>query len=96
MADSSYFIAWQMTNNYDLRMRVAASAQQEADASGTPLDDPEQWSQERRWTWATQTNWIAAVQSALDVGITEWGRQPGVITDQMILSYVQPALAQEP
>lgn len=88
MAQSGYYTAWLMTNNLDLVMRVAASAQQEmerADITG----DPEQWARDHRWDWATQTDWVAAVQAATDTGITEWGRQAGVVTDQMILSYVQ-------
>ena len=93
MADSAYYTAWQMTQNMDLQMRVAASAQQEAEATGAAVADPEAWARERRWEWATQTDWIAAVQAAQDTGITEWGRNPGVVTDQHVLSYVQAALA---
>ena len=93
MAESSYFVAYQITNNYDLRMRIAASAQQESDAAGSAIADPEQWAMDRRWDWATQSDWVAAVQSAIDTGITEWGKSAGVITDQHILSYVQTALA---
>lgn len=93
MAQSSYYTAWQITNNNDLTMRVAASAQQESEATGTPVEDPTIWAQQHRWEWGTQTDWVAAVQSAIDVGITEWGKQPGVVTDQMILSYVQAAVA---
>ncbi len=93
MAESSYYTAYLMTNNMDLSNRIAASAQQEA--TSAQLDDfqPEQWAQQHRWSWATQSDWIAAVQSAMDTGIADWGRRPGVITDQMILSYVQPAVA---
>jgi hypothetical protein len=92
MAQSAYYTAFQMTHNMDLTMRVAASAQQEAEARGMTID-PEAWAQERRWDWATQADWIAAVQAAIDTGITEWGRNPGVVTDQHILSYVQTAMA---
>jgi hypothetical protein len=92
MASSSYYVAWQMTNNFDLLNRVAASVQQESEA-GTPIADPEAWAREHRWDWATQTDWVAAVQAAQDSGITEWGRSPSVVTDQHILSYVQAALA---
>ena len=90
MADSTYFTAWGMTTNNDLMMRVAASAQQE----GAP-GDPEQWSREHRWDWATKSDWIAAVQAAQDTGITAWGQNPGVVTDGMILSYVQSTVAAE-
>lgn len=91
MALSSYYVAWLMTQNIDLTMRVAASAQQESEAT-TPIADPEAWARERRWDWSTQTDWIAAVSAAIDTGITAWGAHPGVVTDQHILSYVQSAV----
>ena len=93
MALSTYYTAWLMTQNIDLTMRVAASAQQEADYRGTPIGDVEGWAHDRRWDWATQTDWIAAVQAAIDTGITEWGKAPDVVTDQHILSYVQSTIA---
>jgi hypothetical protein len=92
MADSAYYVAWQMTQNMDLMMRVAASVQQESEASTTPIEDPEIWSREHRWDWATQADWIAAVTAAIDTGITAWGNNPSVVTDQHILSYVQSAM----
>ena len=95
MAESIYYTAYLLTNNHDLAMRVAASAQQESAASGTPMENPDQWAQDHRWDWATQSDWISAVQSAIDTGITAWGQEVGVVTDQMILSYVQAALAAE-
>ena len=95
MAGSVYFTAWEMTQNFDLMMRVAASAQQESEASMTPIDDVEVWAREHRWEWATQTDWIAAVQAAQDTGICEWGSSPSVITDQHILSWVQSVLTPE-
>ena len=95
MAQSSYYTAWLITNNNDLTMRVAASAQQESEHSGTPVDDPTIWAQQHRWEWGTQSDWVAAVQAAIETGITEWGQAAGVVTDQYILSYVQAALAAE-
>lgn len=95
MATSVYHIAWQMTQNYDLMMRVAASARQESEALGAPIDDVEQWAKDRRWDWSTQSDWIAAVQGAQANGISEWGLNPGVIPDQYILSYVQSTIASE-
>jgi hypothetical protein len=88
MAESAYFTAWQMTQNMDLTMRVAASAQQEAEAASLTLD-PEEFARTERWDWATQSDWVSAVQAAMATGITEWGRNAGVVTDQMILSWVQ-------
>ena len=96
MAESAYWVAWQMTMNADLMMRVAASAEQESEASATPVEDVEAWARDRRWEWATQSDWIAAVQSAMDSDIAAWGKDPGVVTDQHILSYVQTALAEAP
>lgn len=91
MANSDYYIAWQMTQNFDLMNRVAAAAQQESHAD--PIADVETWARDRRWDWATKTDWIAAVQAAINTGITAWGSNPGVITDGHILAYVQSALA---
>lgn len=94
MDNSAYYTAWEMTQNIDLMMRVAAAAQQEAMAAQTPdFNNPEDWARARRWEWATKADWIAAVQSAKETGITVWGINPNVITDGMILSYVQPAVA---
>lgn len=93
MAGSAYYTAWLMSQNVDLTMRVAAAAQQEAEAGSVTIEDVEAWARERRWDWATQADWIAAVQAAMDTGITAWGSNPGVVTDQHILSYVQGALA---
>lgn len=93
MTDSTYFVAWQMTQNFDLMMRVAASAQQESETTASPIADVEAWARERRWEWATQTDWIAAVSAAQASGITEWGSNAAVVTDQHILSYVQGAIA---
>jgi hypothetical protein len=93
MPESTYFVAYQLTLNEDLMFRVAASVQQESETAGTPIDNPDIWAREHRWGWATQADWCAAVQSAMDTGITAWGSNPSVVTDYMILSYVQGALA---
>lgn len=93
MAESAYYVAYLMTNNYDLVNRVAASAQTEFARTTETGQDPYEWSMAHRWEWATQTDWVAAVQGALATGITEWGRNVAVVTDQMILSWVQPAIS---
>lgn len=90
MANSAYYTAWQMTQNMDLMMRVAASAQQEAAAAQVPDFNPEEWARVHRWEWATQADWVAAVNGAMASGITAWGSNGAVVTDQMILSWVQP------
>lgn len=94
MSKSAYFVSWEMTQNRDLMMRVAASAQQEASAAQIPDFDPETWAHDNRWKWATLSDWVAAVSAAMETGITAWGTAPAVITDGMILSYVQPAVSQ--
>lgn len=91
MASSGYYTAFLMTQNTDLMMRIAASAQQETEP-GSDID-PEAWARDRRWDWSTKSDWIAAVQGAIDNGITAWGMHPGVVTDGHILSYVQSAMA---
>jgi hypothetical protein len=96
MAESAYYVAYLMTNNYDLLNRVAASAQQEIERLGLTDIDPYEWSVTHKWEWATQDDWTAAVLAAITTGITEWGRNPNVVTDQMILSWVQPAIAPAP
>lgn len=88
MAESNYYIAYLMSTNWELTQRVAASAQQEGVDT-----DPEQWAKDHKWEWSTQSDWIAAVAAAQETGITEWGRSASVVTDQMILSYVQGAVA---
>ena len=93
MSSSIYYTAWQMSQDIGLMMRVAASAQQESEASQTPIGDPEAWARDRRSDWGTQIDWVQAVQAAMETGITAWGSNPNVVTDQHILSYVQAAIA---
>lgn len=96
MAQSSYYVGYQIAYNPDLLYRVAAAAQQEAERVGISPFDPEAWAQTHRWEWGTQTDWVSAVQAAQETGVSEWGKQPNVVTDQMILSWVQPALIEPP
>ena len=91
---SSYYVASQITINPDVQARITAAAQQEAEAQSTTID-PYQWMFDHRWDWGTQADWVQAVEAAQETGITEWGRNPGVITDQHILSYVQTTMAAE-
>ena len=93
MAESSYYVAFLLTINSELTMRVAAAAQQEG---GESMPDPESWAREHRWQWGTQADWVAAVAAAIDTGITLWGNNPAVITDQHILSWVQSAIPPTP
>ena len=42
-----------------------------------------------RYDWAAAPGWGAAWESALAANVEEPGKDPGVITDEMILSQVQ-------
>lgn len=91
MPQSAYHVAYQIRSDYDLHVRVAASAQQEYGATSGDQFDPELWATAHSWEYAAQTDWIAAVMSAIDNGLTSWGADPAVVTDQHILSFVQSA-----
>jgi hypothetical protein len=95
MPYSAYHVAYQIKSDNDLHVRVSAAAQQEAEAAGGLQGgfDPESWALARSWGYGTQTDWIAAVSTALENGVPKWGADPGVITDQHILSYVQAQFA---
>jgi hypothetical protein len=92
MAQSAYLTAYMIVTDYDIHVRVSAAARQESEAAPPVLDDPETWARDHAWDYGTQTDWVAAVMSAIDAGITDWGKDPVVITDQHILSYVQSVM----
>lgn len=74
-----------------MRGRVAQAAAQEGCADAGL--DPDQWTYEWRRVWASAPGWDAAWESSLaghpnDPDYTP-GEDPGVITDQMILTQVQ-------
>lgn len=89
MPYSAYHVAYQIVTDGDVAVRVAAAAKQEDDG----LQDPTAWAADHAWDYGTQSDWIASVMYALDSGKTDWGKDPGVITDQHILSFVQSAMA---
>lgn len=94
MPYSTYHVAHQIVTDYDVHVRVAAAAQQETEGGGLVGGfDPEAWASAHSWHYGTQSDWIAAVMSALEAGVPKWGADPAVITDQHILSYVQAAMA---
>ena len=93
MAQSSYYIGYLISVTGDLSMRVAACAQAEADRASVDIGDPEAWAQTHRWDYAMAPGWVAKVESAVENGITDWGKDPAVITDGDILATVQPMMS---
>lgn len=83
----SYQSIAQMQKDPQLKERIAACCAQEGEAS------PEQSANEIMWQCVSHADWAAAYESA----VINFNRNPGgdgrVITDQMILSAVQDALA---
>jgi hypothetical protein len=77
-----------MAADVDLTRRVAAAYAQEPYPQLEPLD----WANSKAFTWASSPGWDAAWASALAGGDEQPGRNPGVITDGMILSAVQGML----
>lgn len=85
----AYLTVATMAENRALRSRVAACAAQEQ-SLGAPVDgDPTDWAYRERLTWAAAPGWSDAWESAEAGGVEDPGRDPGVITDAMILSRVQ-------
>jgi hypothetical protein len=81
----SYWDISQMSVDEDLVAREQACAAQELPAGAPPW----QWVQERSLLLASQPGWSEAWASAVAGGLPNPGRDPGVITDGMILSAVQ-------
>ena len=89
---SEYYVGYLVQQDADLRRRVAACAQQQADAAVVDIGDPEVWAAENSWHYAMAPGWVAKANSAIVAGIVAWGQDPGVITDADILSWVQPEI----
>lgn len=84
----SYSAIARMVTDTDLQMRITACAAQEG------IIQPERWSEAKRWDLAVTPGWAAAYASALaNPEIERPGDDPGVITDGMILSAVQPLVS---
>ena len=102
MADSYYSISL-IANDADMTQRLYAAATQQqhlgsVDFGYTNVAAPfsaQQWVNDYRYVWASSPGWGAAWDSALAGGIPEPGKDPGVITDGMILATIQ-ALAGVP
>lgn len=80
----SYWDISQMAADPDLLARVAACAAQEQDSPGAW-----QWAVDNMLVLAAQPGWAEAWASAQASGNPAPGRDPGVITDGMILAAVQ-------
>jgi hypothetical protein len=96
MAISEYYATYMITNDSDFRLRITACARTESEAAGAPIANPDEWAFNTRWDWATTPGWAAKVQSALDLPVENWGRDPSVITDGDILSCIQPMVQPSP
>lgn len=92
VALSSYYVGSLLQQDASLGKRVAAAAQQQADAATVDIGDPEEWAAAHSWSYAMAPGWVPKVESAIVSGIVEWGQDPAVITDQDILSWVQPEI----
>lgn len=89
---SSYYVGYLVKQDADLRNRVAACAQQQADAAVVDIGDPQVWAEENSWAYAMAPGWVGKVESAIANGIVAWGQDPTVITDGDILSWTQPEI----
>ena len=76
-----------LSNDGDFINRVAACSATEHET------DPANWAQEHRWVMAATPGFGDAYASALAGNVERPGNDPAVITDQQILSAVQPIIA---
>ena len=84
-----YLSVSQMTQSSSLSQRISACAAVEQTSGNPPAGDPETWTWEHRWDWASTPGWSAAWDSAVAGGVDNPGADDTVITDGMILSRVQ-------
>lgn len=89
----SYMSIYKASIDEHLRSRVAACVAQEQGVGGDR--SPESWTMTHALRWAATPGWPEAYQYALDSGVENPGADEAVITDQMILSAIQPILAAE-
>lgn len=79
----TYLAVSQMAHDEALQGRIAAAAAMER------LTWPDGWVARRRWQLVARSDWADAWAYATSTGKTNPGPDPGVITDQMILSAIQ-------
>lgn len=82
----SYWDIAQMNLDPDLRARITACAAQER------IESPEVWAIERMLRIVSAPEWDAAWESAIAADLPGPGRDPAVISDDMILASVQAVL----
>src|SRR3954464_5319202 len=93
----SYLSISEIATDQWMRERMTAAATQQSHLGNAPLIQPGvfQWVENNRYVWASSPGWGAAWDSALAAHPPETepdyepGRDPGVITDGMILATVQ-------
>lgn len=82
----SYGTVVRITKDTDLRLRLIACAVEQGKPN--PVD---QWVADRLWTIAVTPGWAVAYESAMIAPPSiPIGQNDAVITDQMILSVIQP------
>jgi hypothetical protein len=84
----SYWDIAEMAADVDIQDRVAACAAQEQP------DEPRAWMYGHILNVTAQPGWPEAWAAAVAGGVENPGRDPGVITDGMVLSGVQTVLGQ--
>jgi hypothetical protein len=95
MADTYLSISAIANDDYMRERMFAAAVQQEHLGSVRLAPDPLAWVANERYLWASSPGWGAAWDSALATHPPETepdyepGKDPGVITDGMILATVQ-------
>jgi hypothetical protein len=82
----SYWDISEMSFDPDLSNREQAAAAQEIPVGGM---DPRTWQADNSLRLAASPGWSEAWASAVAGGVPRPGKDPGVITDGMILSAVQ-------
>lgn len=87
----SYHAQYQMAYDQSLCGRMVAATASEHQAGNTQ-EDPERFVADNRHYLVASSEWAAAWDSALAAENPDPGADPGVITDQMILSSVQSLL----
>ena len=80
----AYWDIAQMSSDTDLNSRIAACASQE----GKP--EPRDWAWAHMLQICSSPGWAEAWASAVSAEVGLPGRDPGVISDAMILAAVQP------
>lgn len=87
----SYTSIAQMASDAYLRDRITACAATEPETK----NDPVQWTMNHAWQVVAAPGWDLAWDSAIAGEVPDPGKDPGVISDSMILSRVQELIAEE-